>query len=516
MKHLALTLGTSLALAACADTDPTLGTSEPPSTLATQAGALNVLHNVPYLKQTVYTGIGESACAPTSLAMLIRHYYPESFYDVREAFHGGTQGTKYDGPAIGYRNLSFASGATGSDPGTAAIPSGFTGYYTYMYVGGGKFSGAASWDGVLDSLRKMWGFTVTSYEGSTAIDSVYAAIADGPLLASVYAHGNTKWGHYLVIVGINDKGTTSRNDDTIYLNDPYDNQWFSGDVSGNKRPVPYAEFFFGPGKKGGSAWFRRAAKLVPADGVEARKHSVLVDSGHLAVSGNASVHKMELIGLYDQVGSQYAWRQYVVGTSFGDWMYPTAGGKTARWTPKLSASGNYRVTTVVRGDATSGKVTYAVKSNTGATLATKTIDQYRSPAAWISIDIASSVALQNGATIEATSIPVNSNVDAIKLTWIGASSSGGGSSGGCTYACSTYNYSPGLCNGGWQCDCSGQCITKTGCTASTTCGGAATSCQFPCANYGYSAGYCQGGWQCDCAGQCITKTGCASSLSCGG
>lgn len=42
------------------------------------------------------------------------------------------------------------------------------------------------------------------------------------LLGHVYAHGNSSWGHYVVIRGINENNTPAdRTDDTIYINDPY-------------------------------------------------------------------------------------------------------------------------------------------------------------------------------------------------------------------------------------------------------------------------------------------------------
>ena len=47
--------------------------------------------NVPYLCQLNYQNIGESACGPTSVAMLLRFYFPNSGIDMPEVYHSGTQ-----------------------------------------------------------------------------------------------------------------------------------------------------------------------------------------------------------------------------------------------------------------------------------------------------------------------------------------------------------------------------------------------------------------------------------------
>lgn len=86
----------------------------------------------------------------------------------------------------------------------------------------------------------------------------------------------------------------------------------------------------------------------------------------------------------------------------------------------------------------------------------------------------------------------------------------------CQHYCSDYNFAPGYCqqNGGWRCDCDGQCITQTGCNASDHCN--ANSCQFYCGDYNYRPGQCFGGWKCDCASRCVTNTNCLVSGCSGG
>src|SRR5690349_3341202 len=98
-------LTAAVALMGCNVDDDTSSAPDDESVAAANAALVNA--NVPYLRQRDYTGIGESACAPTALAMILRFYYPNSNIDVREIYHAGLQLYGYDGPALGYRNLSW-------------------------------------------------------------------------------------------------------------------------------------------------------------------------------------------------------------------------------------------------------------------------------------------------------------------------------------------------------------------------------------------------------------------------
>ncbi len=362
-------------------------------------------HNVPYLRQRDYTGIGESSCGATSTAMALRFYFPNSRIDVREIYHAGLQAYGYHGPAKGYRNLSWGSGYT-TDPGDGAIPPGYSGYYT------GRGSSYLRGNWVLQNyLARTWQVNTNVL---TTIDQVYAAVSAGPLIGHVWGHGNVNWGHYLVVISIDDRGTVNRNDDIVYVHDPYD-KWGSWDTGGQNKPISYQQFFVS-GARYGNKWFRDAIQLIPQDSATARLYTTVVDTGHNATSGNATIHRFEVDNINDYVGTSSTltwWHWY----GDGDWVYPKEDGHAARWTPSLPMAGCYDVITNLRGDNTSGNVTYVLYNSSGLELARTTVNQNRNPAAWVQATIASGIPLANGAYLRAFPIAVNTNVDSVKFRY---------------------------------------------------------------------------------------------------
>ncbi len=84
----------------------------------------------------------------------------------------------------------------------------------------------------------------------------------------------------------------------------------------------------------------------------------------------------------------------------------------------------------------------------------------------------------------------------------------GADTSGCTYACADYDYAPGQCYEGWQCESSGECLVEVGtCQASDGGGGGGDGCEYTCADYDYAPGECYEGWTCDSAGECLAYTG---------
>ncbi len=115
---------------------------------------------VPYLKQLDYPNIGESACAPTSIAMLLQYYYPNSEINVPEVYHSGIQGYSYHGPAKGYKDVSFQSPNTGLE----IVDEEFRKYYN------GDYSGLRSPDAAAHYLNWVWGGN--SYGGNAPFSDV--------------------------------------------------------------------------------------------------------------------------------------------------------------------------------------------------------------------------------------------------------------------------------------------------------------------------------------------------------
>lgn len=399
----------SVGLAGCGSDAADASGESDDERVATATSALVVNANVPYLRQRDYTGIGESACAPTSLAMLLRFYYPNSNIDVREIYHAGLQVYGYDGPALGYRNLSWGSGYT-TDPGPSAIPSGYSSYYSGL---GSSYSRGNN--AIQQYLLNVWGINSSAINTEAGL---YAALANGPVVGHVWGHGNAaaNWGHYLVIRGYDDKGTASHTDDVIYVNDPYD-KWGSWDTGGQNKQITYHDFFVSG--KYGAAWFRDAISLSPQDTNAQRQYTVIVDTGHNSTSGNSANHLFQVDDINDTVGNTTTKTWWMRYGADGDYYYPKEANHAARWTPKLMATGKYDVAVKFLATPNSGNVTYRVYNSSGTQLTSVTVNQYSASNAWSWSVIASSASLSNGSYVRATEISANSSIDVMKFKYIG-------------------------------------------------------------------------------------------------
>ena len=254
---------------------------------------------VPYISQLDYpNNMRESACGPTSVAMLLSFFYPNSGIDMPEIYHSGTQTYFYkSGPANIYRNVSFAKGVSGADSGLTIIPEEYHNFYQYP-PGFYKYSGM-NINSMKNYLNNIWEVQTSTIDE----EGVYEAIKSGPLLGHVWGlgcekceeTGDEKWGyaHYLVIRGI-DPGDdlSSREDDYIIVNDPY--RW-NTNFDGNNYRISYEDFFRKPlDKLGYSHWFRDAVQLTPVDTETQRQYTVVVDTGNNDFGGNALLNSFTL------------------------------------------------------------------------------------------------------------------------------------------------------------------------------------------------------------------------------
>jgi hypothetical protein len=362
-----------------------------------QNTTVSINANVPYLKQLDYDGIGASACAPTSLAMILRYYYPNSNIDVWEIYHAGLQSYDYHGPARGYRNLSWGMG----DPEEAAIVPGYQNYYSGL-----GYSGASGTATIRRYLDRIWG--INSDLLNTEQD-LYSSLANGPVIGHVWAHGDKNSGHYLVIRGYDDKGTPDHADDTIYVNDPYHLWWPGG--TGENQPISHHDFFV--------KWFRDAIVLHPQDTEAEREYTIVVDSGHNPTSGSPSPNRFEVDFIDDVVGNTNVFTWWMKYEDNGDYYFPKESGHAARWTPELAVSGKYKVAVKYIATPSSGNVTYHIHDAAGDELLAVTIDQHANAAGWTWAVLSSSIALSDGAYVRATDIAAYSNIDAVKFKYVG-------------------------------------------------------------------------------------------------
>lgn len=228
-------------------------------------------YDVPYLKQLDNPDIGESACAPTSMAMLLRYYFPNSGIDVPEIYHSGIQGYAYDGPAVGYKNVGFASGDTG-----LTIVGDFKKYYV------GDYSGLRSPNAAAQYLNQIWGGK--SYGGSASFQKVIDEIKERPLAVGIHYNNNPDIGHYVVLRGYDDAGTPDDySDDKFYVNDPY-TKWV-GHPNGENRQFTYATL---------SSWYSgRIITFEPTLSELQRKYTVVTDTNKV---------QLDDIGVKDEAG----------------------------------------------------------------------------------------------------------------------------------------------------------------------------------------------------------------------
>jgi hypothetical protein len=392
-----------------------------------QMKILSYLWNVPYNSQKEYSvggskvnaiplPIGASACAPTSFTMLLNFYYPNSYMNLPEVYQAGLQAYTFEGKATDYKNVSFATNPDDSVL-SYAHKNSVVGY-------SGNYSGASS-PNIKNYSNQFWKLNLTELNE----DDVYEAIKRGPLLGSVYAHGfgiegcsgEKCWPHFIVIVGIDTKGTIERDDDTVIIHDPFDN-WYPSveiDSGGQNKGLSYNQFFVG-GRgitAGGNKWFRRAWGISPKLEFKTRVYSALVDSGHNTSNGYSFNHKFEL----DDVSNWKYW--YGNG---GDWFYPNADGAKARWTPQLSVPGHYKVSTIFRADNTvkkDQKIQFAVHDPSAKELIKYEVDPYSSKSPeqggeWREIVLTESIYLKQGSYVRATGIPKNANIDAVRFEFI--------------------------------------------------------------------------------------------------
>ena len=353
-----------------------------------------IKHPVPQLSQCAYGAIAESACGPTSLAMVLQYYFPNSKVDVLEIYEGaGLQAYTYLGPAIGYENLSWgkANSKCTSVAQNSSLLAQFASFGSCK--SSNCYSGNLGFSAIKRYLSQQWNTDAIAIDNAA---DLYAALQLGPVIGHVWAGGvcgDAGLGHYLVIVGVDDKGTLQKEDDMLLVNDPYATGWSFSSATG---AISYSEFFI-KGSAGACKWFRDAIKLLPNDSLTQREFTVVVDSGNYANSGNAAFHKFEVDDLSDKtVSGEFTW--FAAYNPLGHWVYPKEAGHWAKFTPKFAQSepALYDVMVSTVGTPEDGKVTYQTYDGTGKQVASTVVDQYRTTPTQVSAVIAQSVVLGPG------------------------------------------------------------------------------------------------------------------------
>lgn len=343
-------------------------------------------YTVPYIKQLDYQDIGESACAPTSITMLLKYYFPNSRIDVPEVYHSGMQGYRYEGPASGYMNVGFAAGDMPGINGFSDSDKVDDEYEKYYFSRlSGWYSGLMSPSEAAEYLNSIWGGI--SYGGDATFNDVIDEIKQRPLILNINYNDNPKYGHYIVLRGYDDKDTDSILDDKFYVNDPY-TKW-AGRPNGNNREFDYHTI---------SGWFKgRIIKFNPKLKSEERQYTVVVDNDNVQI---------------EDKNNEVVWQEWY---GPGNWFYPNESGYWAIWKPYLIKDGNYKIYINFKKDFSQTSVDYSLYSKLGTPLKNLTIDQ--KGAGWASTYFGCFY-LENGAYLKVEDVPINCNIDSARFEYI--------------------------------------------------------------------------------------------------
>ena len=353
------------------------------------AGATKYDYPVQWMNQKDYVDIGESACGPTSIAMLLNYYYPNSKITGEDVYHSGTQQYIYHGPAVGYKDVSFAQTKNSKgqiiDKGLDIVDPNFISYYS------NKNSGIVIGSGS-NYLKHYWGGTsnvVLSFSGMTT------EIKNRPAVLNI--NYLKKYGHYVLLRGYDDHSTPKISDDTFFVNDPYPN-WAKSPILVN-RPIDYSDLF---------SWFKNGIiTYVPSLSPEYRQYTTLVDGSHV---------QLDNINVKNAQG--YIWQEYYGGG--GDWYYPTTDGHSVTWTPDLKIEGKYTIHIIFYDNNKGNNIVYSAYSPGNSNpVATLSITQ-KGTKVWRD-EILGTVDLKAGSYVKVNNVPANCNVDAVRFEYAGPS-----------------------------------------------------------------------------------------------
>jgi Mg-chelatase subunit ChlD len=361
-------------------------------------------YDVPILDQTSYTEkatnglpIGWAACGPTSMAMLLRYYFPNSMIEGDQIYHSGTQNYAKHTTAINYQP---------------------------------DFAGMV-WKAAEHYLNRIWGGN--AQWRSVAVNDpteIIAEIKRRPLLIGLLWEGRAKWsdkngdgkiqsneieeysGHIMVLRGYDDRSTPQMEDDLFLLNDPW---------KGQVRTLSYSQLFgarawhileepvLGYNIATDTGWF--GGNFLTFDPVldeSMRKYTVIVDN-----------HKVELDdkAAKDEAGNFVWWEWYHYYEDLaGNWYYPKAGGHSAKWVPNLAVDGVYEIHVIFRKDLSQSDVNYTICAPDDKEIGYKIVNQ--TGRGWADVSLGTFY-LKKGSFVKVKNVPVNCNVDAVRFVYTG-------------------------------------------------------------------------------------------------
>ena len=321
-------------------------------------------YEVDHIYQYDYDVIGDCACGPTSLTMLLRYYFPHSGIDVPEVYSSGIQDFTFHGAAVDYE-----AACAGMYPDAAA-------HY----------------------LNAIWGGQAESTDADLA--GVINELEDGPVILNVWhfwteGGEEKKGGHYVVLTGYNNNNTADYEDDAFYVNDPAISLPTSWD---------YDEF---QRRRDGKS---RIIAFKPILSEEQREYTLVVDNDHA---------ELDDVNAKD-ADENYVWQRYYGPASSparGDWYYPEEGGHWAKWVPNLAEDGNYEIHVIFRKDNEQSDVTYTIYAADDTPLGQKVVNQHAATPYWTDENLGSFRVTQ-GAYVKVKNVPAGCNVDAVRFEYV--------------------------------------------------------------------------------------------------
>lgn len=323
----------------------------------------------------------DSLSAAYSLATIINFYYPKANLNADEVYHSGIQNYSYLGPADSYSNISFEPGAT--------LPQYYKGLNSYPSI-----------EKISKYLNNIWNINLRNINQASFINE---AIERGPLLAKLEINSKS---YYVVIGGVNNKGTESLEDDSYYIYDysgltkAFEEESLGGGQSKPYYQIAYDSFI------GDAGLLEEAYELVVSDSFAARKFTVVADSSSI------------------QLGSQQGESWEFVYDNGADWYYSNKEASSATLTPELSIAGYYKVIAKFRVDDSvsikTAKADYQLLRDGNESLL-KSVSVYSDTPKRQNEVISEQLRLEPGDKIQITNLPKGANVDAVKFEYIGDS-----------------------------------------------------------------------------------------------
>ncbi|MDP3057516.1 MAG: PxKF domain-containing protein [bacterium] len=380
------------------------------SSVAMTASATKYDYAVPYINQLTDTKIGESACGPTSIAMILNYYYPKSdpssLVGLKEVYGSGLQGFTYyeeptthiKGPAIGFKLVSFAN----NNQGLKDVEADYRKYYAENYIPESEqFSGMRGSEYGSRYLNQIWGGESSGFfKGEATMADIIKEIKKRPLILSV-SHAYTT-GHFIVLRGYDEGDKPGTSDDKFYINDPYPNWrvWDPDFPDPNNGEVSYATLY---------SWINGKRNMItfnPELSDFQRKYTVVVDTNKV---------QLDDIGKISETTKEYIWKTYY--GALGNWNYTIESGHWAKWIPSLITDGDgyYDINAVFYDNNVGDDVEYVIYNKGDVEIGKVTVKQ-ENTGNWRTVNLGTYYLTKaQEPYVKINDVPVGFNIDTVRF-----------------------------------------------------------------------------------------------------